>query len=447
MSAARILLAPTHRTGVALAITAALAEVMGQQERQVRYHQLGATSPTAVWDRWEGSSFLDPALYGLETMLELYDSMVHGADLSLVATNRGLLDESAEGGWTPAGVAQALECPVVLVVDCRGWAKGMAALVEGFRARSGDNAPAGIILTGVQDRSQREALRRALDRLGIPVVGCMYAGDGPGWDSVAPGAWSLPLGLDVVESVHRQVDASGLERLAGQRGFFPPLAAGHGRVNGGDGPLIMVAGGRGFTPWSRDSIELLRAAGARIKRLDLARDESLPPETAGVVLAGHLWVEALPELAANYQLMRELRVCAGEGMPMLALGGGMLYLLRRVQDDRGRSFDLAGLLPAEGEMIGDLDEATYLDVEVKRDCLLFAEGERMKGWVSTDAEIMEAPASRSFPFTVSAAGWESPQSEGALARNLLCSRVLVHLASVPQSARRFVAACERYVEA
>jgi cobyrinic acid a,c-diamide synthase len=257
----------------------------------------------------------------------------------------------------------------------------------------------------------------------------------------------VPLGLDVIESVHRQVDASGLVGLAGQRGFFPGAAAGSGRRHDDEGPLVVVAGGRGFTPWSRDSIDLLRAAGARIMRLDLVGDEGLPSETAGVVLAGHLWVDALPELAENYQLMRELRVRAGEGMPMLALGGGMLYFLRRVQDDRGRSFDLAGVLPAEGEIIGDLEEATYLDVEVKRECLLFSEGDRVKGWVSTDAEIMEAPASRSLPFSVSAPGWESPQLEGAVAKNLLCSRVLVHLASVPQSAGRFVAACGRYAGA
>ena len=447
VSTPRILFAPTHRTGMAAAITAALAEVIGRQERQVRYHHLGVTAPAAVWDRWEGSSFLDPSLYRRESMVELYETMVRGADLSLLTTDRGLFDEGSGGSWTPAAVAQALDCPVALVVDCRAWGQGLGALVEGFNARLWPGGLAGIVLTGVQDHAHRDVLRKALGSVGVPIVGCMYAGDGPGWDDPAPGAWNVPIGPDVIESVHRQVDASGLEGLAGLRGFFPGPSAGAGRRQDDTRPLVMVAGGRGFTPWSRDSIELLRAAGARIMRLDLAADEGLPPETAGVVLAGHLWVEALPELAENYQLMRELRVKMAEGMPLLALGGGMLYLLRRIQDDRGRSFDLAGLLPSEGEILGDLDEATYLDVEVKRECLLFSEGDRLKGWVATDAEIMEAPASRSLPFAVSAPGWPSPQLEGAAAQNLLCSRVLVHLASIPQSAGRFVAACGRYAEA
>lgn len=444
MSASRILLAPTHRSSAAVALASALAEVVGAGERHVRYHHVGATSPASVWDRWEGSSFLDPGLYDEGTLVELYESIIRGADLSLLASSRGLLDAADAGGWTPADVARSLDCPVALVVDCRGWGAGLAALVDGFRARFGHPGLAGLILTGVADREQREVLRRSLAGAGVPVVGCVYAGDGPAWDDPAPGAWGVPMNPGLVEAVHRQVDALGLENLAGQRGFLPGAAAGSSAHSDSQGPLILVAGGRGFTPWSRDSIELLRAAGARVLRLDLARDEALPPETAGVVLAGHLWTESLSDLAENYQLMRELRVRASEGMPLLALGGGMLYLLRRVQDERGRSLDLAGLLPAEGEVLGDLDEPAYFDVAVQRDCLLFAEGERFRGWVSTDAEIIEAPASRSFPFAVSAPGEATARSEGAFARNLLCSRVLVHLASVPHSTGRFVAACGRY---
>lgn len=446
MSASRILLAPTHRSGAAAAIASALAEVVGAVERQVRFHHVGATSPAAVWDRWEGSSFLDPGLYDDTTMVELYESIIRGADFSLLASGRGLFDAIDVGGWTPADVARTLDCPVVLVVDCRGWGAGLRALVEGFGARFGHPGLAGLILTGVADRAQRELLRQSLAGVTTPVVGCMYAGDGPAWDDPAPGAWGVPMAAASVEAVHRQVDALGLENLAGQRGFLPGAAAGAAAHRDSEGPLVLVAGGHGFTPWSRDSIELLRAAGARVLRLDLARDEGLPAATAGVVLAGHLWTESLPELAGNYQLMRELRVRASEGMPLLALGGGMLYLLRKVQDERGRSLELAGLLPAEGEILGDLDEPTYFDVEAQRDCLLFAQGERFKGWVSTDAEIIEAPASRSFPFTVTASGASAAQAEGACARNLLCSRVLVHLGSVPGSARRFVAACGRYAE-
>ncbi len=444
MSASRILLAPTHRTGAAMAIASALAEIVGKQKRNVRYHTVGATCPTRVWDRWEGASFLDPGLYEMPQMVELYEAIVRGADLSLLASERGVLDTADGRGWTPADVARALDCPIALVVDCRGWGAGLAGLVEGFQARLGAHGLAGLLLTGVRDQRHREMLRKALAGSNVPIVGCVYDGEGPDWDGVAPGPWGVPLEADFVESVHRQVDSPGIESLAGQRGFLAGASTGPAERQSVDGPLILVAGGWGFTPWSRDSIELLRLAGSRVMRLDLAHDDGLPEETAGVIIAGHLWPDALPELAGNYSLMRDIRVRASEGMPLLALGGGMLYTMRRVHDDRGRSFELAGLLPAEAEVVGEPEEPSYLDMEVKRDCLLFAEGERLVGWLTTDAEIMEAPASRNYPFVLSSAEWDAPLSEGAAVLNLLCSRVLVHLASVPQSTRRFVAACARY---
>jgi len=58
----------------------------------------------------------------------------------------------------------------------------------------------------------------------------------------------VPVATEIVESVHRQVDASGLEGLAGLRGFFPGPSAGAGRRQDDTRPLVMVAGGRGFTP-------------------------------------------------------------------------------------------------------------------------------------------------------------------------------------------------------
>lgn len=442
MSTPRVLLAPTHRTGLAAALAAGIAEVIGRQGRQVRFHHLGVLPPASAWDRWEGASFLDPSLYGDGTLQELYESTTRGAQLSLLASSLGLLDANGTGSWTAAAVARRLDCPVVLVLDCRGWREGLAALVAGFNERLGDLNLAGLILAGVEGRDHREVLRRALSGIRAPVVGCLHAGDGPGWESQAPGPWGLPLAPEVLEAVHRQVDTAGLEDLAGQRGFLAGAARGVER--GGDGPLVLVASGRGFSPWSRDSIEVLRAAGAHVRRLDLLQDEHLPEETAGLILAGHLWIDTLPELAENYSLMRELRVRIADGLPTLALGGGMLYLLRRLQDPLGRSFAFAGVLPAEGELLGDLEEPTYLQVRAERDSVLLAAGETVTGWVTADAEIIEAPVSRGFPLSVHAPGWRGPQLEGAAARSLLCSRVLLHLGSTPLLATRFLAACATY---
>jgi cobyrinic acid a,c-diamide synthase len=443
VSAPRVLMAPTHRSGLAVAVAASIAELVGRQERQVRFHHVGLCSPAAVWDRWEGSSFLDPSLYGSETLLQLYELATRGSDLSLLASTHGLLDSPPGRSWTAADVARTLDAPVVLVVDARGWGRGLAALVDGFNERLADRTLAGLILSGVDDRGHRDLLKAALGGGRPPIVGCLYRDGGLGWDTEAPGVLGLPLGEDLLGAALSQVDLRALERLAAQRAFLPG-AAGSRRAGGDDGPLVLVAGGRGFTPWSRDCIELLRSAGGRVRRLDLVEDEELPEDVGGLVLAGRLWPEILPDLAGNYPLMRHIRVAVSEGLPTLALGGGMLYLLRRLQDPFGLTHELAGVLPSDGELLDDLWEPAYFRVRAERDTMLLHAGEEVTGWMETDAEIMEAPVSAAFPFSVRGDGWPDARLEGAAAGGLVCSRVLMHLGSLAGMAQRFVAAASGY---
>lgn len=442
MSAPRILLAPTHRTELANALAATISEAVARQGRSVRYHHLGVLPPPTAWDRWEGSSFLDPSLYDTSMLLDLYDRTTRGAQLSVLSSNRGLFDSEEDAPWTPAEIARDLDAPIVLVADCRGWGTGFDALLRGFNDRAGEMNLEGVVLTGVEDVAQRQLLRAALANSGVPVVGCLYQGGEPGWDSFPTGAGGTSVNDQVFESVYKSVDVPGLEALAGQRGF---LAGSAGVAQTDDfGPLILVAGGRGFTPWSRDSIEILRAAGARVRRLDLLEDSEIPAEAAGLVMAGHLWVDALEEIAMNYSLMRHVRVCISEGLPTLALGGGMLYLLKELQDPRGRTHHLAGLFPSRGEIIADLEQAEYLELEAVRDNVLFREGDMVRGWLTSDTEVVGSPVSQSLPFRVGVPGGSESRQEGVSAAKMVASRVLFHLASAPHAVERLVEACRDY---
>ena len=442
MSVPRLLLVPTHHTGLANALAAAVAEVMTAQGQRVRYHHLGPLTPASSWDRWEGASFLDPGLYEDDALLALYDVAVRGATLSLLSASRGVLDRTPGTDWLPAHVARTLDCPVVVVMDCRGWGAGIRALVSGLREQLADLNFAGALLTGVSNRDHFEGLRAVLSEEGIATVGCLFEGDGPAWDTPAPGPWDLPLDSSLLDSVSRQVDTQELQVIAGQRGFLAPQNWITDRGVGG--PLVMVAGGKGFTPWSRDSIEVLRAAGAQVRRLDLLEDASLPAEAAGLVLAGTIWPAGLAEVALNRSLCRDLRSRISEGLPTVAMGGGMLLLLSKVQDSMGRTVELTDVLPAEGEILWDLDEPTYMDLTTERDNLLLRRGQRAKGWLATEAEILYPAGGWDPPFTARGPGSSLEQAEGAGTSSLLCTRVFIHMAANRDIAPRFVGYCADY---
>lgn len=442
MSIPRLLLAPSHRTGLANAVAAAIAEIVTAHGRKVRYHHLGPLGPAASWDRWEGTAFLDPNLYDEANMLRLYDVATRSADLSLLSASQGVLDRRQDCQWRPADVAAALDCPLLLVLDARNWGAGIGALLSGLKSHLSSVNLTGVLLSGVNDRGHYEVLHDAIGAEGLPVVGCLYEGDGPGWETPAPGAWGLPLDRSILESVERQVDLGALVDMAGQRGFLTSQNLLTDR--GSEGPLVMVAGGTGFTPWSRDSIEVLRAAGARIRRLDLIEDAGLPVEAAGLVLAGTIWPSSLVDIAMNQTLLKDVRTRVAAGLPTLAMGGGFTILLNRVQDSLGRTVELAGVLSGEGEILWDLDDAAYVDLVASRENPLLDRGQRVKGWVLTDVDAPDPAPSWQPPLTLESTGLEGAQPEGAGTRSLLCSRALIHLAGAPGMAARFVQECAVY---
>ncbi len=442
MSIPRLLLAPSHRTGLANAVAAAIAEIVTAHGRKVRYHHLGPLAPAAAWDRWEGTAFLDPNLYDESNLLRLYDVATRSADLSLLSASQGVLDRRQDCQWRPADLALILDCPLVLLLDARDWGAGIRALLSGLRTHLSTVNLSGVILSGVSDRGHYEVLHDAVTAEGLPVVGCLYHGDGPGWETPAPGAWGLPLDRALLEAVERQVDIGALVDMAGQRGFLASQNLLTDR--GSEGPLVMVAGGAGFTPWSRDSIEVLRAAGARIRRLDLLEDGTLPAEAAGLVMAGTIWPSSLIDISMNQSLLKDIRTRVAAGLPTLALGGGFITLLNRVQDSLGRTVELAGVLSGEGEILWDLDDAAYVDVAAARENPLLDLGQRTKGWVLTDVDVPEPAPSWAPPLTLRGAGVSEEQPEGAGTRSLLCSRALIHLAGAPGVSARFVQECAVY---
>jgi cobyrinic acid a,c-diamide synthase len=442
MSVPRVLLIPTHHTGLADGIAAAVSEIAAAQGHEVRYHHIGPLAPMSAWDRWEGAVFVDPALTGTETLLGLYEVAVRHADISLLSTDAGLLDRTAGIDWVPADLIGLLDCPVVVVMDCRGWGTGIKVQTAGIRAHMRPAGLVGAILSGVADEEHYSVLKKTLADDGIRIVGCLFTEQGLGWDSAPPSAWGLPLSTDTLEIVERQVDVGGLLALAGQRGFL----ATHKRLSdhGAEGPVVLVASGKGFTQWSRDSVEVLRSAGAQVRRLDLLADAIMPAEAAGLVMAGTLWPDTIPDIAMNTILLQDIAAKVRRGLPTLALGGGMLLLLDRLQDTYGRTSELAGVIPAQGEILWDLEGPAYVEVSALRDNVLLEEGERVTGWALSEVELSGIEQPWDPPLALRGTGTTIERRETFGEGALLCSPAMMHLGATRTIASRFVDRCKAY---
>jgi len=394
------------------------------------------------WDRWEGAVFIDPGLISKEDAISLYEVAVRHADISLLSSTRGLLDRTEGVDWVPADLADLLDCPVVVVLDCRGWGSGIRLITRGIKAQMRSVNVAGVILSGVTDLEHLESLKKVMAEEGLRVAGCLFVDAWPEWDSGPPGPWGRPLNAELLESVAKQVDVDGLVSLAGERGFLST----HSRLSdrSSEGPVVMVAGAGGFTPWSRDSVELLRSSGAQVKLLDLLRDPGLAPEASGLVIAGTLWPGAAQDISLNTPLLRDIAERVRGGMPTIALGAGMLVMLTALQDTLGRTAELAGIIPAEGEILWDLEEPAYVEVSATRDSVLLERGDKVLGWVTSEVELNKASEDWEAPAVVRGAGASEERRESYGGGTLFCCPALIHLGGRRGAAGRFVRRCQDF---
>ena len=129
------------------------------------YHTLAAGRP---------GRNLDPVLVGEHRIAPLFRHGAAGAEVAVVEGVMGLFDgRLADGHGSTAHVAGLLGVPVVLVVDCRGQSRSVAALLHGFRSFDPATRVAAVVLNRVGSERHEAVLRAACDEVGLPVLGAL----------------------------------------------------------------------------------------------------------------------------------------------------------------------------------------------------------------------------------------------------------------------------------
>ena len=307
------------------------------------YHALATGHP---------SRNLDPWISGLSAIGPLAGRAAEGGELLIVEGVMGLFDGAADGSPTStAEVAVALDAPVILVVDCSAMSGSVAALVHGFCTYDRRVRIGGVILNQVASPSHHDMLTAALAPLGVPIVGALPRSDSFKWRD-------RHLGLVPVIENRSQI-AAALERLTAAIDEHCDLEAIAQLARGA--PLIQVdvpkraravasarialASGPAFTFTYPDNVEALVDAGATIVPFDPCIDRRLPEQCDGLVMGGGFPEVYAERLAANRDLIGDVRRSVNDGLVVWAECGGLLWLSERLDNDT-----MAGLLPVFGQM-------------------------------------------------------------------------------------------------
>lgn len=362
-------------TGLMAALTcrgvAVSGHKVGPDPAPAAYHALACGRPPRN---------LDPFLVGEPKVVPL---LLHGATGAQVAVIDG-----SPGTALDARLARLTATPVVLAVDGRHMAHG-GALTEDRALLDPAVRVAGAILVNITSPRHRAQAVAALRNAGVPTLGAL------------PGRPALPVAAGTAEAADEvarlgaltteHVDLDAVLALAGTADPLPgPPWSPAGQLPSVPGRVVAVAGGPAFALPCTEAVELLDAAGARVRMFDPLQDPQLPAGTSAVLFGGGLPHRHARGLAANVPLRESIAAFAAEAGPIRADDAGLLYL--------GRALDglpMCGVVPAVARTTGHLtrgyrkaaDRCTGHKVtghECRRTTMVYDDPGRPAAWQWTD---------------------------------------------------------------
>ncbi|QLH79623.1 cobyrinic acid a,c-diamide synthase [Halosimplex rubrum] len=337
------------------------------------HHERVAGRPSRTLDRWlQGEAGLRRNYHRGE------------GDVCVVEGVMGLYDGD---GSSTAMVAEALDLPVVLVVDAKAGMESVAATAVGFReyaAHAGrDIDVAGVIAQRAHGGRHAEGIREALpdgltyfgriapdDDLEIPDrhLGLHMGDESPLGDGALDAA-AEHLRVDRLRAVAREPPEP--ERAGGRpTGTIPSVDEDTAR------PRVAVARDDAFRFVYPATLERIRERGELVPFAP-ADGEGLP-DCDGVYLPGGYPENYAADLAASPAL-DTLADRAADGLPVFGECGGLMALSESLTTTAGETHEMAGVLPADVAMHERYRALDHVELQARTDTLTAAAGERRRG--------------------------------------------------------------------
>ncbi len=296
-------------------------------------------------------------------------------DVCVVEGVMGLYDGD---GSSTAMVAEALDLPVVLVVDASAGMESVAATAVGFREYA-DHAGRDVEVAGIVAQRAHGGRHEAGIRDALPDDVEYFGRIPPKPDLEIP---DRHLGLHMGEEAALPEEAltEAAETLEGERlaalAREPPAPAPSTASAPAVDARIAIADDPAFCFRYPATVERFRERAELVTFSPLAGDSV--PDCDGVYLPG-----GYPELHADglesAGTLARLGRLASDGLPVLGECGGLMAMSRSLTTAEGATHAMAGILPADVSMHDRYRALDHVELEAVGDSPTATAGERLRG--------------------------------------------------------------------
>ncbi|MEM1368150.1 MAG: cobyrinate a,c-diamide synthase [Cyanobacteria bacterium P01_H01_bin.15] len=354
-------------------VTLAMLAYLRSQNLNVQPFKVGPDYIDPIWHHAIANIYsrnLDPVLTSEDYVKRCFIYHAQRADYALIEGVMGLFDGinwRPEGsGLTPATnyastahIAQLLQQPILLVIDCAKLSGSVAAIVVGYRSLNPDLKLAGVILNKVGSDRHLDLLKQALKPLSIQILGVIrrkqylalperYLGLVlPGELSNPPTQWQALAHL----ATHCFDWPRLLPQLSSPKRPTIPLNLNHSLVKS---VKVAIAKDDAFNFYYSDNLDLLEALGAELCPWSPLHDKYLPPHTQGIYIGGGYPELFAGSLSENHSGIASLRHAIEKQIPVFAECGGLIYLSQGLTDAQGTYHPLVASLPIQTSMQSSL---------------------------------------------------------------------------------------------
>lgn len=322
---------------------------------------------------------LDLFLLGADTCRRLLAKNSVGSHLAILEGAMGYYDGIGTTDQASAyDLARETASPVILVVNAKGAALSVAAIIKGFCDFRKDSNIKGVILNKINPMTYLYYKEVIEKETGTKLLGYLPQMENCNFESRHLGLVTAEEIKDLQQIINnlaqqaaQSIDLQGIKEIAAQA---EPLYYEDIDSTKIADVRIAIAQDKAFCFYYQDALDLLVDLGATLIPFSPLTDKEVP-ECDGFILGGGYPEVYASQLAGNKEMLASVKKFIQNEKPCLAECGGFMYLLDHYYDEKEEQFSWVGAIEGSVKLTKSLQRFGYITLTAQHDNLLSKAGE------------------------------------------------------------------------